>query len=186
MTATSTPFPVRFCDNILPGAKQAAELPVISAKNNLLGFSTYSICSVCARLSMADSGTVRMAYPAISSSTTIPLSASSCRLPWYFTMTSQVFSSISYPTFNSRDRSRSMKGVSSARFKRFSFFCESICLHFRAAWRTSHNREVFRTYRYYSFITIILCIAVFMVIFNHKFPIFSSYFLWLHSTNMLK
>ena len=55
-----------------------------------------------------DSGTVRMAYSFISSTTSTPGSPRSCsfKFPEYFTISSQVRFSLSYPTSSCFDRSR--------------------------------------------------------------------------------
>ena len=63
-----------------------------------------------------------MAYSLIISSTMIPCSVNSARLPEYLTISSHVFSSELYPTFRDSDFSRSSVVALRERFKRFSSF----------------------------------------------------------------
>ncbi len=94
----------------------------MTAKNSLLGFSTYSIWGSADTWSISSSGTTSTAYSLRISSTWTPMARTGSRLPEYLTISSQVRLRGSNPTFKSWEASRSRSPVSRARFRLFSSF----------------------------------------------------------------
>ena len=97
---------------------------MLTAKKSRFGFSMYSISGRSDKASRRAAGTVRIPYPFNNGWIVIcgNSSESISKPPEAFTITSQLREAVSYPTFSSKDFSRSSGVASNARFRRFSNF----------------------------------------------------------------